>query len=382
MFRALIFFGSLFFFISQVSYSQEEFVKPDSLPKKKEAKNFVGFPVVMYSPELTWAIGGAGNYYFKFNRKDTATRTSFLQAITIVTARKQVVFGFDGSIFFPNEKYILRVHGSMSRFPDRFWGLGNESKPEDMEHYTISQYYVFPQILRNVYRKFFVGLGYESQNVFSFEYYQKPNGDPSIFDQQNVPGRYGSVTSGLGIILSWDNRNNTFSSTKGFYFQYYANKFSGALGSQYDYLSQTLDARKYVTLGKTSVMAFQFLGAFNNGNVPVRSMVNIGSGMIMRGYYDGRFTDKNLMAIQAELRQHLVKRLGMVMFAGVGRVASSFAQFFESTSSPSSSVPRIKPSVGAGLRVALDRTERLNIRLDFGFGKHSSGAYLNIAEAF
>ena len=68
-------------------------------------------------------------------------------------------------------------------------------------------------------------------------------------------------------------------------------------------------------------MAFQFLGNFNEGDVPVRSMANMGSGSIMRGYYEGRYTDKNMLAFQAEMRQHLIRRLGMVAFAGVGRVA-------------------------------------------------------------
>jgi len=187
-----------------------------------------------------------------------------------------------------------------------------------------------------VYRKFYVGAAYESQNVFSFEYHSKANGDSSIFDKQNVPGRKGSLTSGLGLLLLWDSRDNTFSSSKGFYFQYYINKFSHLLGSQFEFVSQTLDVRKYVSVSRTSVLAFQFLGYFNQGNVPIRTMANIGSGTIMRGYYDGRFTDKNLMAVQAELRQHLIHRLGVVAFAGTGRVARNFSEFFMSRSQSSS----------------------------------------------
>ncbi len=353
---------------------------PKALPKKSSSRHIIGFPVILYSPELTWAFGGAGNYYFKFNHKDSLTRTSFIQAVGIVSLRGQLVLGFDGSLFFPNEKFIVRLHGSISRFPDRFWGLGNDSNHEDREQYAISQYYLFPQLLRNVYKKFYVGIAYESQNVFSFEYYNKPNGDPSIFDVQDVPGRYGSFTSGLGALLLWDSRDNTFSSTKGFYFQYYVNSFTKLLGSEFAYVSQSLDARKYFALNPNSVLAFQFLGSFNNGNVPVRSMANIGSGMIMRGYYDGRFTDKNLMAIQAELRQHLYQRFGVVVFAGVGRVAAQFADFFRQGTQ--SAYPDLKPSMGAGLRIALDKTERLNIRFDVGFGHKSQGVYLNLSEAF
>jgi hypothetical protein len=354
----------------QSGYSQE-LIHNDTLRKDGKIHHFVLFPAVLHSPELSWAFGGAGSYYFKYSHKDSLVRTSYIQALGLATLRRQLIFGFDGSIFFPNEAYILRLNGSASRFPDRFWGLGNNSLSSNLEHYTISQYYLFPQLLRNVYKKFYVGIAYESQNVFSFEY-GNPNG-PSIFDTENVAGRKGSFTSGIGVMLLWDSRNNAFSSSRGFYFQYYTNRFTNALGSQFNYSSHILDIRKYFTLGKTSVMACQFLGNFNIGDVPIRSMANIGSSSIMRGYYEGRYTDKDLIAVQTELRQHLYKRFGMVLFAGVGRVADSFSQFDFSG---------LKPSLGGGLRVAIDKSEKLNARLDLGYGERSHGVYLNLAEAF
>ncbi len=357
--------------LSQELIGQDSTIKLTKLTKKK--KHLIGFPAVLHSPELTWAAGGAGSYYFKFTKKDSLIRTSFIQALGIATLRKQLVLGFDGSIFFPNEQFILRIHGSVSRFPDRFWGLGNNSRHEDREAYTISQYYFFPQLLRNVYKKFYVGAAYEQQNVFSFEYEKKANGDRSIFDQEKVPGRKGSFTSGLGILLLWDSRNNAFSPSQGFYFQYYINQFSSAFGSGFNYLNQTLDARKFSTLGKTSVLALQFLANLNQGNVPIRSMANIGSGSIMRGYYEGRYTDKNLVAAQAELRQHVIDRFGLVAFVGIGRVARSISGF---------TLQDWKPSYGGGVRMALDKTERLNIRLDFGYGQKAHGVYLNLSEAF
>ena len=174
-------------------------------------------------------------------------------------------------------------------------------------------------------------------------------------------------------MLLWDSRNNSFSSSGGFYFQYYINEFSGWLGSEFHYVAQLLDVRKYFTLSGESTLAFQFAGSFNNGDVPVRSMANIGSSSIMRGYYDGRYTDKNMMAVQGEIRQHIAGRFGMVGFVGVGRVAHSMSEF---------ALTRLKLSLGTGLRFAIDRKERLNARLDLGFGDHSNGIYLNLSEAF
>src|SRR6267154_3680515 len=105
-------FFAAFFVFSLVfghwSFSQV-FVETDTLAKTKKGKikHVIGFPAVLYSPELTWAFGGAGNYYFKFSHKDSLIRTSFIQALGIVSLRGQLVFGIDGSIFFPKERFIL-----------------------------------------------------------------------------------------------------------------------------------------------------------------------------------------------------------------------------------------------------------------------------------
>src|ERR1700690_2276666 len=89
----------------QIGYSQE-LIRKDTLKKNGKIRHLVAFPAILHSPELTWAFGGAGSYYFKFSRKDSLIRTSFVQALGIATLRRQLVFGFDATIFFPNEAYI------------------------------------------------------------------------------------------------------------------------------------------------------------------------------------------------------------------------------------------------------------------------------------
>jgi len=243
-----------------------------------------------------------------------------------------------------------------------------------MEHYTVGQFYLFPQLLRKTYKRLFLGLAYEFQSVFTFEYGSgKPPGT-SIFDTQNVSGRYGSLVSGLGLVALWDGRDNTFSPTKGFYFSYYINNFTKTLGSEFNFVSHAVDIRKYYTVAEDQVLAIQFVLNSNVGTVPVRSMSNIGNNSIMRGYYEGRYTDNNFMAAQVEHRFHLKGSFGMVVFAAAGRVAVKAADLFM--------LEGLKPSLGTGLRYAIDKKEKLNLRLDVGFGRHSSGVYFNITEAF
>ncbi|MBS1950917.1 MAG: hypothetical protein OJF59_003307 [Cytophagales bacterium] len=347
-------------------------LEKDSVNRKGKKRKLFAFPAVIYSPETTLALGGAGNFYFKLGR-DTTVRTSYVQALGLYTLRKQAVFGFESMIFFHKEKYILKTKGSASYFPDRFWGLGNDS-PNDYERYTVGQFYLSPQLLRRAYKRLFLGPAFEIQNVFSFEYGSGMPPGTSKFDVQKVPGRKGSYVAGLGAVASWDSRDNTFSSSKGFYFSYYVSSFSPAFGSRFSYTSHSLDVRKYFSVGKNDVIAFQFVTLANIGMVPVRSMANIGSNSIMRGYYEGRYTANNLIALQAEYRFPVYKRFGMVVFAATGRVADHTAQLF--------TVRGQKPSLGTGLRYAVDPKEKLNFRFDVGFGQQSNGFYFYLTEAF
>ncbi len=94
----------------------------------------------------------------------------------------------------------------------------------------------------------------------------------------------------------------------------------------------------------------------------------------MRGYFNGRYRDSKLMAIQAEYRFPLKGRFGAAAFAGTGRVGHVFSDF---------ALSGFKPSVGAGLRYAILKHERLNLRFDVGFGNFNSvNYYLMLGEAF
>ena len=189
---------------------------------------------------------------------------------------------------------------------------------------------------------------------------------------QSVEGRNGSLISGPGFVALWDGRNNTFSPSAGFYFSYSISTFSSFFGSNFNYTAYSIDARKYYAVKKNQVLAFQFVLNNNIGTVPVRSLSNIGSNSIMRGYYEGRYTDKNFIAAQVEHRFPVVGRFGMVVFAAMGRVGYQFDDLFK--------VDGLKPSLGSGLRYAIDKKEKLNARLDFGIGQRSNGFYFNLTE--
>lgn len=341
------------------------------LPIKSPAniRHVLVLPIIARSIETGWSFGGASAATFRLMGRDTVSRTSNAEAVALYTTRKQFVAAVNGSIYFPGERFIINEQLSYSSFPDEFWGLGKKAPDSNEESYKFKQYYVYIHPQLSIGKSLFLGMVYQYQRVFNIDYEQG-----GLFDTQNVLGRQGYHISGLGLSLTYDTRNNAFAPDKGAMFQFYFDEFAPIFGSNYLYTSYVLDLRRFIRTYKGQVLALQVLGNFNSGEVPLRSLAALGGSNTMRGYYAGRYRDKNAGVLQVEYRVPLLWRFGAVGFADMGNVGPELKDV---------NFQHFKYSYGGGLRVALNQTEKLNLRLDYGLAKGgSNGFYLQLGEAF
>ena len=365
-------------FLSSRLYAQKDSVgvvpiQKLPLPIKSPAKirHVLVLPIIARSIETGWSFGLASASTFHLKSRDSAIRTSNAQALVLYTTRAQFVAVINGSIYFPGERYILNEQLSYSSFPDKFWGLGNETQDSSKESYKFKQYYVYLHPQRLIGRNLFLGVVYEYQRVFDIEY-----AAGQLFDKENIVGRYGYHVSGLGLSITYDTRNNAFSPDHGMMLQFYFDHFTRLLGSDYQYTNYVLDYRRFFRIHDGQVLAIQAYGTFNAGEVPLRSLAYLGGANSMRGYYAGRYRDKNGGVLQAEYRVPLFWRLGAVGFGGLGNVGPRLEDV---------NLEHLKWSYGGGLRLALNKKEKLNLRLDYGLGglkSLSQGFYLQLGEAF
>lgn len=340
----------------------------DSIPPKHH--KIIIFPLVLKSIETDWSFGAASSVTFRMKSVDTTVRTSNFQAIGLYSIRNQFVSAINGAIYFPGERYILNQQISYSYFPDKFWGLGRSTTDDQEENYVFRQFYFYPHFQRQISRNFYIGVTYEFQKILGVSY--KEGG---LFDAQDIPGRSKYKVSGFGMSLTYDSRNHAFVPNNGTLAQIIATDFSTTFGSDFSYTNLVLDTRKYISVIKNHVLALQGYGFFSlGGQIPLRSMSSLGGSNSMRGYYSGRFRDKNQIVFQAEYRAPIKGRFGVVAFGSYGDVGSRMNDFDFS---------KFKYSYGAGLRIALNKKERLNIRLDYGIGQgNSRGFYFQVGEAF
>jgi hypothetical protein len=349
--------------------AQAQLAVPDTAAVRQKG-SWILLPVVYYSPETRFGFGALGMHLFRFKGADSLTRTSNVQAYALYTLNKQLMISPKYTLFTNGERYMFSGNVAYFKFPRLYYGIGNDLPWDNEEMIDYAYFRAENKFLKKLGPSIFGGLQWNYYSMFGVD------SDPEGVLAQNRPaGWRGYRTSGVGLVLAYDTRDIVVNPRAGTFFELTSTHNSKALGSQYVYSFYSLDARKYYRLNrKNHILAMQLFGQFTRGTVPFLEVPALGNEIIMRGYYEGRYRDKQYVAAQAEYRLPLFWRIGAVAFAGVGEVAPRLGDL---------ALAKLKPSYGLGGRFMIDQKERVNIRLDYGWGQgRNSGFYLEITEAF
>lgn len=348
-------------------------VSPDAgaqlAPPTRESSSWDAFPLLSYSRETQVALGGFGVTYFRIGDAPPESRPSYLAGDVVVTTRAQVLVDVFPVLWWDDEHWFVTGQIAYRRYPDDFYGIGNDTRPEDKETYTLHGISTRFDLRYRAWKSLFIGARHEFQWHELIELDDAP-----MLAAGNIRGSEGGFRNGIGPTLVWDSRDNTQSARSGLYYQASFLVYGGFLGSDYDYARLTLDAAHYLALGERHTLAFQVFIDAMAGDVPFNQLALLGGISRMRGYYEGQYRDKTYAMAQLEYRMMpIFWRIGAVVFAGIGEVAERWRDF---------RWDRLRWAVGAGLRFALNVEERINIRVDVGVGPGTWGLYVNVLEAF
>lgn len=324
-------------------------------------------PIAFFTPETRIGVGGLFYKVFGSEHCDSASQKSILQTYVTVTQNKQYALENDWRLFARHEKYMFSGRLDYTRFPEFFFGIGNNTSHAMKELYSFDLIKLSTKNQKKIDKNWYFGISNELQYLFSVE--KKTNG---MMEDTKVKGTNGYFINGLGLTLTFDARNNVLNSTKGSFLEISGNSFHSVLGSEFRFSRFTFDARKYYTFGKISVGTQAYL-QLNEGVVPFRAMPVLGGASNLRGFYRGRFRDNNMTLLQVEMRMPLFWRIGLAAFTGMGQVASSINEF---------KTHEFKYNVGTGLRYRVNQKDNVNIRFDVGFTNEGYGFYVVFAEAF
>jgi tetratricopeptide (TPR) repeat protein len=164
--------------------------------------------------------------------------------------------------------------------------------------------------------------------------------DTGILAAGTIRGSGNTFISGLGGVLQYDTRDNHFYPESGSLHKFEIYTASKMIGSDYGFTRFTFDARRYISLYPSHVIAIQAVGMFTAGSVPFRVLPSVGN--VFRGYSSVRYIDRHLIALQAEYRVvPLTWRVGFTAFAGISDVFSQLNDI---------SHENLKYVVGMGIR--------------------------------
>lgn len=364
-FHVLYFYRIIFSLVFLFCFRQGSFAQ-DSIPKKNIFLS--GFPVIYYTPETRWAFGIAGVTTFRFPSDSASVKKSSFQLGFAYTQNNQVLFYLPYRLYFQNEKFLSFGELGYYKYNYFFFGMGNGQPKDFSENYGVNYPRVRINILRKILPNAYLGIKYWFEDFKIIE--RETKGELIV---GNITGSSGGITSGAGAIFLCDTRDNIFYPSRGEYTEVSLQHFGKEIGSDFDYLRFTMDANKYFSFTKNQILAVNFFSETISGNPPFNQMALLGGTKRMRGYYEGRYRDRNILVLQTEYRVHLFWRLGAVVFAGYGGVADKIINY---------SISNFKYTYGGGLRFLLDKNQKINLRLDAAFGKETKGYYLTIGEAF
>ena len=340
---------------------------PDSTDRYRLQLN--AYPYVYYTPETELAFGGGGVMTW-YMQKDTLLNPSNITFSGFYSTVKTYELSVISGLFFDRNRMASTIDLKYSHKVDRFYGIGNNTPDLGTEEYTINivggivDFQLPPAII----------ISDRSGLVIEYRDYRLDDRKENPYLQSDsITGSNGGVVSGLGMVYVWDTRDNVFFPNKGGFSQVKVLFYTKDLGSDFTFNWVEVNARRYWAFAQDQVLAVQFYLNTVGGDPPFYKLAALGGSKIMRGYFEGRYRDNDYFAMQIEYRQYFWWRFGYAVFAGFGDVVDQITRL---------SITNLKPSYGFGLRFLFNKEQKINLRADIGFGKHTNGIYFSIEEAF
>ncbi len=332
--------------------------------EKKIDITFAGGPSYSKNTSLGLAVLAAGLY--RLDRTDSITAPSDVSIFVNASIAGMYAIGIYGNNIFSKNRQKVDYEAMFSSQPVESWGVGyHDGRYNPSGEYVEKHYLVRARYLHRIFNNTYVG------GLVNFEHTAAKK-----LDLRSESYLYGErpkyTTTGVGLIAEYDSRDFIPNPHKGLYVSLQYTLYPKGLGTCDRTLGRlNVTADYYRRVSPSSIIAVDLYGEYNSAGTPWPMLSHMGGTERMRGYYQGRYTDRGMITFQVELRQHVWRRFGATVWCGAGNVFRDLQMF---------SWSHTLPNYGVGVRWELKK--RVNVRIDYGFGKSTSGFMLGLNEAF
>ena len=339
-----------------------DYFEESNKPKKNKKFDFsiIGGP--HYSSDTKFGIGAVAAGLYHTDTVDTPQ--SDVSIYADATTSMFFKLGVRGNHIRPHDTSRLQYDVYFSSIETKFWGIGydmninddNESKYK----YLNSQAHVAYvwRIAESLYLGPFATFDYINGRDFK---------KPELWNGEKDR----TFNLGVGFTLQLDTRDFINNASHGVLLRADQRFNPRFMFNKYAFSLTELTFAYYHPLWRDATIACQLHSRLTYGNTPWGLLSTLGGSDNMRGYFEGRYRDKSEIDACVELRQHIWKRNGVVIWGGAGTIFPRFSAL---------RWRKVLPNYGIGYRWEFKK--RVNVRLDLGFGRHQTGFIFSINEAF
>lgn len=340
----------------------------DSNKQKPNKKIDFGFiPGPNYSATTGLGLGLLGTATYSADHTDPTLPRSNASVYSNMTTAGFFMVGLRGNHIFPHESFQLDYKVNLSTFSTSYWGMGyanadNDDNETDYRRNRINAMARFMvKLAPNTYIGPFVNYRVTQASDVNEDFsYLWQGQDKTIH------------TYTAGLSFTYNSRDFMLNASKGVFVQIDQTFTPRCFGNgKYNFSTTEATFATYGKLWKGAILAGELHGQFNYGHIPWSQLATVGSNDRMRGYYEGRYNDKNVIEGQVELRQHIKGRNGVVAWVALANAFPDFKNI---------AWRYTLPNAGVGYRWEFKK--RINIRVDYGFTRNGGGFIFNINEAF
>ena len=333
-------------------------------PDKKIDFGIIGGP--HYASDTGLGLGLVASALYSTDRSDSTLEKSNASLYSDMTTKGFLMIGIRGNNIFPKKRYRLDYRIYVYTFPSYLWGFSYPQSDNDdnKSKYSRTKFEVMARCLIPVNRYSYLG---PIARYHSVHAYKLKDQAPQLLE--GLPKTVSDF--GVGVSYTFDSRDFMLNASRGWFMQLDLTTNPTFLGNNNTYWSAELQLATYRKAWRGAIIAGELHTRQSTGQVPWPMLADVGSSNRMRGYYEGRYRDKNVIDAQVELRQHIWHRNGIVLWLGAAEVFPRYSDM---------RLSRILPNAGVGYRWQFKKG--VNVRLDYGFSRNGTGFIFNINEAF
>lgn len=335
---------------------------------------FLPVPIIITDPALGKG-GGLGVVFFRppaggvRSRTDAEGHSQLVMpdaygVMAMRTSNGSEAYGAGASLHFRDDQWRYSGGIAKASLNLAFHTPGSAVLPSREIDYNVDGVASLQKVSRRLgERNLYLGLAWIYMDMdVSFDL----DGDRDVFEDRELSSR----SSGLGLSLEYDTRDNPFTPSRGWLGMIEGNFYDDAIGSDNDFQSYRAHAYSYLpTGGGRFVLGGRADVRWANGDIPFYRLPYID----LRGIGAARYQDVRAAVLETEMRWNLTPRWSLIGFVGAGRTWGRHNSFGDGAS---------QVAKGTGFRYLLASKLGLHAGIDYAWGPEDETFYIQIGSAW